>query len=69
MTTPDRHGSAETVRIREALAEVYRPDGVDLWMTAPHRSFGGLSATEMIERGRTEEVLAEIERLATGAFG
>lgn len=55
--------------VRDALAEVYRPEGVEIWMTAPHRSFGGRSATEMIHAGRSEEVLAEIERLTTGAFG
>ena len=52
-----------------ALASVYRPDGVELWMRSPHRSFGGLSAEELIARGRADEVLAEIERLTTGAFG
>ena len=62
-------GSEPRAAIRAALAEVYRPEGVEIWMTAPHRSFGGLSAEQMVERGRASEVLAEIERLTTGAFG
>lgn len=56
-------------RIREALAEVFTPEGVDIWMAAEHRQFGGWTVTEMVNHNRGDEVLAAIDRLASGAFG
>lgn len=51
------------------LADVYHPEGVAIWMRSGHLSFGMHSAEQMIRMGRGDEVLAEIDRLRTGAFG
>lgn len=59
---------ADTDRIREALAEVYTDQGVEVWMRAPHKQWGGLTVDEMIAAERTDEVLAVIDRLASGVF-
>lgn len=54
--------------LRRLLAEVYRPEGVDIWLTAKHEQFGGLTVDEMMDADREDEVLAAAERLVTGAF-
>lgn len=54
--------------LREMLAEVYRPEGVAIWLTARHSQFGGLTVDEMMDADREDEVLAAVERLITGAF-
>jgi len=56
-------------RIEEALAEVYDPEGVEIWMMASHKQWDGWTVSEMLNHGRGDEVLAAVERLATGAFG
>ena len=33
--------------LAETLAEVYRPDGVEIWMTTKHEQFDGLTVEEM----------------------
>lgn len=55
--------------VRMALSRVYRPQGVEIWMRSRHPAFGGLTAEQMIQGGMTDDVLAEIDRLSTGAFG
>jgi hypothetical protein len=57
-----------TSHIESLLAEVYEPEGVQIWMTAPHRWFKGKTATEMIAEGRSSEVLAAVNILIDGAF-
>lgn len=54
--------------LRRLLGEVYLPDGVDIWLTAKHKQFGGLTVDEMLDADREDEVLAAAARLATGAF-
>jgi hypothetical protein len=54
--------------LRDLLAEVYLPEGVEVWLTAKHRQFGGLTVDEMMDTDREDEVLAAAERLVTGAF-
>lgn len=54
--------------LRSMLAEVYRPEGVRIWLSAPHKQFGGLTVDEMLDADREDEVLAAAERLVTGAF-
>lgn len=55
---------AALARVRQALSEVYRPEGVDLWLKARHRLLGGRSALDCTEA----EVLQVVEALASGAF-
>ena len=56
-------------QIKTALAEVYTPEGCRIWMGAKQQQWGGLTVDEMLERGRGDEVLATIDRLASGSFG
>jgi hypothetical protein len=56
------------VKIREQvktlLSDVYLPEGVQIWMTAPHKWFDGKSAEQMIADGRGDEVLVAAESLS-----
>ena len=56
-------GYLERQWLMRVLAEVYKPEGVHIWMTAKHQQFGGLTVDEMIAAGRKEEVLAAAEGL------
>ncbi|WP_082683929.1 MULTISPECIES: MbcA/ParS/Xre antitoxin family protein [unclassified Mycobacterium] len=57
-----------TSHIESLLCELYEPEGVQIWMTSPHRWFGGRRAVDLIAEGRAEEVLAAINRLNDGAW-
>lgn len=50
------------------LSEVYKPEGVLIWLRARNRRFDRLTPLEMIAGGREAEVRAEIERLVGGAW-
>lgn len=64
----DARTPSDWATLRELLAEVYLPEGVDIWLTATHKQFGGLTVSEMAGSGRMAEVLAVAEALVTGAF-
>lgn len=68
MSADDELRHQATSHIETLLAEVYEPEGVRIWMTSPHRRFGGKTATEMITEGRASEVLAAVNILIDGAF-
>lgn len=53
--------------IREALAEVYRPEGVEIWLHAGNKLLDGAVPADLIARGDGAMVLDVIEMLATGA--
>lgn len=55
--------------IRDELEKVYTPEGCDIWLDAEHEQFGGKTVSQMLSLGRGQEVLAAIDRLASGAFG
>jgi hypothetical protein len=61
---------SEDVRqlVRALLSEVYEPEGVDIWLSRPHKWLGGDSGNDLIDRGEGERVLAAAERLVTGAW-
>lgn len=56
------------VQIQRALAEVYTPEGVAIWMTAPHKQWNGWTVSEMVNHGRGQDVLALVDQLAWGNF-
>lgn len=60
--TPDRQ------RVLDACAQVYRPEGVVIWMRSPNQLLGNESPDALIERGETDRVLALIEGLAEGVI-
>lgn len=64
----DPQHNAHWPELRAMLAEVYLPEGVDLWLSCSHKQFGGMTVEQMFEAGRADEVLAVAERLVTGTF-
>jgi transcriptional regulator with XRE-family HTH domain len=50
------------------LAEFYGPGDARLWLFSRHRLLGGATPAERIQEDRTDEVLAVIEQLKSGAY-
>lgn len=51
----------------ECLSDLYTPEETRLWLHTPHPLLDRQRAVDLIHEGRTEEVLAVIERLEAGA--
>lgn len=54
--------------VAEQLARFYSPDDARLWIFSPHRDFDGQRPADLIREGRTDEVLATIDRLNSAAY-
>jgi len=52
----------------DRLSDFYTPEETRLWLHARHPLLGNQRAIDLIHDGRTEEVLAVIERLDAGAY-
>lgn len=52
----------------ERLSDFYDPDETRLWLHAPHPLLDRQRAVDLILAGRTEDVLAVIDRLEAGAY-
>ncbi len=52
----------------ERLSDFYGADETRLWLHSRHPLLNGERAIDLINNGRTEEVLAVIERLDAGAY-
>jgi transcriptional regulator with XRE-family HTH domain len=52
----------------DSLAEFYTPDEIRVWLYARNALLNGERAIDLINAGRTEEVLSAIERLAALAY-
>jgi transcriptional regulator with XRE-family HTH domain len=59
---------AELRYVVDRLSEFYSPDETRLWLHTPHPLLNGQRAIDLINAGQTEDVLAAIEALDTGAF-
>ena len=59
---------AELRYVVDRLSDFYTPDETRLWLHARHPLLNGERAIDRINEGRTEEVLAVIERLDSGAY-
>ena len=59
---------AELRYVVDRLSDFYSSDETRLWLHASHPMLSGERAIDLINRGRTEEVLAVIESLDAGAF-
>ena len=59
---------AELRYVVDRLADFYSPDETRLWLHASHPMLGNQRAIDLINSGRTEEVLAVIEALDSGAY-
>lgn len=69
--TPDIHTQTVIADLRyvvDRLSDFYTADEARLWLHARHQLLAGERAIDLINHGRTEEVLAVIERLDAGAF-
>lgn len=69
--TPSLHTQTVIADLRyvvDRLSDFYRPDETRLWLHAPHPLLNQERAIDLIIDGRTEEVLAVIERLEAGAY-
>jgi hypothetical protein len=60
--------ASEVAEVRAKCAEVYTPEGVDIWMSARQHYFYGRTPLELIEAGETDVVLYRLEQLIRGAF-
>jgi uncharacterized protein (DUF2384 family) len=66
-TTSAGSDAAEIDRIREALAEFYTEEGINVWLNSPHRQLAGRKAIDLIEaEGGADRVWAIIEILRGG---
>jgi transcriptional regulator with XRE-family HTH domain len=54
--------------LADRLAEFYDPDEARLWLFAPNRLLDGAKPADLIQAGKTEDVLALIDQLKSGAY-
>jgi transcriptional regulator with XRE-family HTH domain len=69
--TPDLRTQTVIAELRyvvDRLSDFYSPDETRLWLHARHPMLGAGRAIDLINNGRTEEVLAVIEALDSGAY-
>jgi transcriptional regulator with XRE-family HTH domain len=69
--TPDLHTQTVIAELRyvvDRLGEFYTPDETRLWLHAKHPMLGNERAIDLINAGRTEDVLSVIEGLDSGAY-
>ncbi|MGO9005006.1 MAG: antitoxin Xre/MbcA/ParS toxin-binding domain-containing protein [Beijerinckiaceae bacterium] len=69
--TPDLRTQTVIAELRyvvDRLADFYTPDETRIWLHAKHPMLNNERAIDLINEGRTEEVLAVIEALDAGAF-
>ncbi len=59
---------AELRYVVDRLADFYTPDETRLWLHARHPMLNNERAIDLINQDRTEEVLAVIEALDSGAY-
>ena len=59
---------AELRYVVDRLSDFYAPEEARLWLHAKHPLLDSHRAIDLIRDGRTQEVLAAIERLDAGAY-
>ena len=59
---------AELRYVVDRLSDFYTPDEARLWLHSKHALLDHRRAIELIREGRTQDVLAAIERMDAGAF-
>lgn len=55
--------------IARQLAEVYRPEGVEIWLHARNPELDGARPIELLGAGEFQPVVLAVERLMNGAMG
>ena len=69
--SPDLHTQTVIAELRfvvDRLHDFYTPEETRFCLHAAHLMLNGERAIDLIDNGRTEEVLAVIEALETGAY-
>jgi transcriptional regulator with XRE-family HTH domain len=69
--TPPLHTQTVIADLRyivDRLSDFYTPDEARLWLHAKHPLLDNERAIDLVFQGRTEQVLAVIERLDAGAY-
>jgi transcriptional regulator with XRE-family HTH domain len=69
--TPDLRTQTVIAELRyvvDRLNDFYTPDETRIWLHTAHQMLKGERAIDLINIGRTEEVLAVIESLDSGAY-
>ncbi len=69
--TPDLRTQTVIAELRyvvDRLSEFYTPDETRLWLHAKHQMLKGDRAIDLINGGRTQDVLAIIDALDAGAY-
>lgn len=59
---------AELRWVAARLGDFYEPDEVRLWLQSPHPQLDGERPYDLINDGRTRDVLEVIERLDSGVY-
>lgn len=59
---------AELRWVAERLSDFYEPDEARIWLQSPHPQLDGSRPYDLINQGRTGEVLEIIERLDSGVY-
>lgn len=59
---------AELRWVAERLSDFYEPDEARLWLQSPHPQLGGSRPYDLINQGRTSEILEVIERLDSSVY-
>lgn len=59
---------AELRWVAERLADFYTPEEARLWLHSAHPLLHGRRAIDLINQGRTSEVLEVLEQLDSGAY-
>lgn len=54
--------------VRDALSEIWRPVGIDIWMRSHQDRFDGMNVDQMIRAGRAEDVLIEVQKIRDGGY-
>lgn len=50
----------------QRLRDVYRPEGIEIWLHSRNREFEGRRPLDLLAAGEYERVLGAVERLADG---
>jgi uncharacterized protein (DUF2384 family) len=67
-TGPKRDRLLEVAYIVDQLKDVYKPEGVDIWLHGRNRDLNGKRPIDLLREGDFAAVLNAVERLTTGAM-
>lgn len=54
--------------IVEQLSDFYEPQEARLWLFSRQKRFGGITPADLIQQGKTEDVIAAIDQLRDGVY-